>query len=289
MVRRNSSSALATSRLVAWNRRSSRFRALLNSEPMYFSNMASVASASRASSSAAWATRIAVRARRLEIGDVLRGHDGAFVDQPAEAGGMDAPGASAPTPRPRTYSSRSSSATCSTAPAIPDSPAARRSGSGARPDRASARLSSASRSASVRPSAKAWNARLRARARAASPIRSSTAAAGMSTSRGPQMGEHRPHDRLAAVRGPGRIGADLQAGAPVGQPEAAQAQAALQFDRMLPAGLVPVRVVGERRRRSTPTWSRDKGEHRLGRPFDRVQTLAGVPQEAELDGEARAG
>src|SRR5215468_4721510 len=42
IVRRNSSSAFATSLLVALKRRSSRFCALLNSEPMYFSNMASV-------------------------------------------------------------------------------------------------------------------------------------------------------------------------------------------------------------------------------------------------------
>ena len=49
MVRRNRISALATSRRVAWQRRSSRFRARLNKVPMYFSNMASVASDSRVS------------------------------------------------------------------------------------------------------------------------------------------------------------------------------------------------------------------------------------------------
>jgi hypothetical protein len=40
---------------------------------------------------------------------------------------------------------------------------------------------STSRAALLSPSAKAWNTRLRARTRAASPIRSSTAAAGTST------------------------------------------------------------------------------------------------------------
>ena len=53
MVRRNRINALATSRRVAWKRRSSRFRARLNSVPMYFSNMASVASDSRVSRLAA--------------------------------------------------------------------------------------------------------------------------------------------------------------------------------------------------------------------------------------------
>jgi hypothetical protein len=53
MVRRNRINALATSRRVAWKRRSSRFRARLNKVPMYFSNMASVASDSRVSRLAA--------------------------------------------------------------------------------------------------------------------------------------------------------------------------------------------------------------------------------------------
>ena len=61
MVRRNRTSALATSRRVAWNRFSSRFRARLNRVPMYFSNMASVASVSRVSRLTARTTRIAVR------------------------------------------------------------------------------------------------------------------------------------------------------------------------------------------------------------------------------------
>jgi hypothetical protein len=53
MVRRNWISALATSRRVAWKRRSSRFLARLNQVPMYFSNMASVASDNRVSRLAA--------------------------------------------------------------------------------------------------------------------------------------------------------------------------------------------------------------------------------------------
>ena len=61
----------------------------------------------------------------------------------------------------------------------------------------------------------------------------------------PQMREHRLHDRLAAIGGPGGVRAHLQAGAPVGQPEAAQAKKLLQLDRVLPAGLIPERVVGK--------------------------------------------
>jgi hypothetical protein len=74
-------------RLVAWKRRSSRFCALLKSDPMYFSNMVRVASASRASSSAICVTRTAVR-RVLEIGNVLHRHDCSLGEQSAETGGM---------------------------------------------------------------------------------------------------------------------------------------------------------------------------------------------------------
>ena len=61
MVRRNKTNALATSRRVAWKQRSSRFCARLNKVPMYFSNMASVASISWVLRLAAWTMRIAVR------------------------------------------------------------------------------------------------------------------------------------------------------------------------------------------------------------------------------------
>ena len=40
--------------------------------------------------------------RRFEVGDVLRRHDGALLDQAPEAGGMDPPARSGPIPRPRT-------------------------------------------------------------------------------------------------------------------------------------------------------------------------------------------
>ena len=53
MVRRNKISALATLRRGAWKRCSSRFRAGRNKVPMYFSNIASVASDSRVSRLAA--------------------------------------------------------------------------------------------------------------------------------------------------------------------------------------------------------------------------------------------
>ena len=89
MVRRNSSNAFATSRFVAWNRRSSLFWALVNSEPMYFSNPW------RASRPRARVPRLDTLAiedgrppRRFEIGDVLHGHDGALIDQSIQAGGM---------------------------------------------------------------------------------------------------------------------------------------------------------------------------------------------------------
>ena len=57
-----------------------------------------------------------------------------------------------------------------------------------------------------------------------------------------QMGEHGLDDRLAAIRGPCRVRAQLQTGSPVGPPEAAQAQELLQLNGVLSPGLVPKRV-----------------------------------------------
>jgi hypothetical protein len=48
--------------------------------------------------------------------------------------------------------------------------------------------------------------------------------------------EHGLHDRLAAVSRPGGVGADVQAGAPIRQAEAAQTQVLLQFEQMLSVG-----------------------------------------------------
>ena len=100
----------------------------------------------------------------------------------------------------------------------------------------------------------------------------------------PQIGQHCPNDRLTAVRGPRRFGAYLQAGTPISQPEAAKAKAPLQFDCVFPAGLIPVRVVGEGGRRC-PELASDEGDHRLGQMLAGLQTLAGMSQEAQLNGE----
>ena len=89
----------------------SRFRARLNKVPMYFSNMASVASVSRVSRLAAWTMRIAVRrvgSRSAMCGTVMivpssisRSRRAAWM-RPVRAGSI---------PNPRAYSRRSSSAT----------------------------------------------------------------------------------------------------------------------------------------------------------------------------------
>jgi len=42
--------------------------------------------------------------------------------------------------------------------------------------------------------------------------------------------EHGLHDRLAAIRRPRSVRADLQASTPIGEPEAAQPQVLLQFE-----------------------------------------------------------
>ena len=100
----------------------------------------------------------------------------------------------------------------------------------------------------------------------------------------PQMGDHRPDDRLPAVGGPGCIRARPQAGAPIGEPEAAKLQIPLKLDRMFPARLVPERVVTELGRWQ-PELMRYEGYHLQGRMLARPHALAGMAQEAQLDGE----
>jgi len=92
-----------------------------------------------------------------------------------------------------------------------------------------------------------------------------------------QRFEHRAHDRLAAVRGPGRIGTEPDADAPIGKAEAAQAESGLQFRRMLAPGLVPRRIVSERRERHIDL-ARHERDHRLRRLLAGTETLAGVSQ-----------
>jgi hypothetical protein len=57
----------------------------------------------------------------------------------------------------------------------------------------------------------------------------------------------------------------------------------LQFRRMLAPGLVPVRVVGERRERHADLVRHER-DHRLWWAVAGTETLAGVAQEAELHG-----
>lgn len=100
------------------------------------------------------------------------------------------------------------------------------------------------------------------------------------------MGEHCLDDRLAAIRDPCGVRAQLQAGPPVGQPEAAKAQELLQLDGVLSPCLIPERVVGK------DGWGylelvSHEGDHRLRRTLTRSQALAGMPQKAQLDGEPK--
>ena len=100
------------------------------------------------------------------------------------------------------------------------------------------------------------------------------------------MGEHRPDDGFAAIRGPRRVGAHTKAGAPVRQTETPQSQISLQLDGMLAAGLVPLRVVGEQRR-IDPDLFPDEGEHRCGRQLRRVQHSTRMAKRAQLNGESQ--
>jgi hypothetical protein len=89
MVRRNRISALATSRRVAWKRRSSRFRARLNQGAHVFLEHGE----RRVGQPRFQAGRLNREDRRppcrFEIGDVLDSHDRPLVDQPGKASGMN--------------------------------------------------------------------------------------------------------------------------------------------------------------------------------------------------------
>ena len=103
---------------------------------------------------------------------------------------------------------------------------------------------------------------------------------------GAQMGEHCPNDRLAAVRGPCRVRAHLEAGTPIGQPETSKVQMHLQLDGVLPAGLIAERVVGKGGWGYTKLVS-DEADHRFRRRLARSQALAGMPQKAQLNSEPK--
>jgi hypothetical protein len=100
------------------------------------------------------------------------------------------------------------------------------------------------------------------------------------------MGDYRLDDRFPAVGGPGGIRARLQAGAPIREPEAAEAQKLLKFDHMLAAGFRPTSVFAEQCRIDTNLLP-DKGEHRLGRQFRGIKDAAGMAECAKLDSEAQ--
>ena len=101
--------------------------------------------------------------------------------------------------------------------------------------------SSASRAASVRPSRQELEGPLTGAHQRGKSDPLQHRGGGEEHVRGPQMGEHRRNDRLAAIGRPGGIRAHLEAGAPIGQPETAEMQALLQFEQMLAAGLVSAR------------------------------------------------
>jgi hypothetical protein len=98
-----------------------------------------------------------------------------------------------------------------------------------------------------------------------------------------QMGEHCLDNRLAAIGYPCRVRAQLQAGAPIGQPEAAKAQEILQLDGVLSPGLIPERVVGK-----GGCGYLELVSHENDRTLAGPQTLARMPQEAQLNGEPKS-
>ena len=102
----------------------------------------------------------------------------------------------------------------------------------------------------------------------------------------PQMCKHCLDDRFAVIGGPRSVRAHLQAGPPIDLPEVPQPEMQLQFDRVLPTGLIPERIVGKYCRRYAEL-PRHKDDHRLWRVLVRTQALARIPEEAQLDGEPK--
>ena len=222
--------------------------------------------------------------RRLEIGDVLHGHDGPLVDQSAEAGGMNSGRALGPNPETahvfEPVEQRDDIGGRRQFRIIPQPGETRAAHFWIDPQQSRERIPGGvgqtirqgleSLLAGARPSRQPY------------PFQYSRR--GDEHIGAAQMVEHCLDDRFAAISGPRGIGAHPQAGTPIRQPETPKAQMFLQFDRMLPAGLIPERVGGERSRRYAELVSYE-GDHRIRRMFARPQALAGMPEEAQLDGE----
>ena len=222
---------------------------------------------------------------RLEIGDVLRGHDAALLDQPAQPGRMDAP-------RP-----------LAVAPQTPREIEAVQKGEqvrGCRRFRAVAQPGEAGPAAlwiEAQESLKGMPVRLGEpgpedieRLLPGTGARRKADAFQHRDGRDhhearTQMRQNGQHDRLAAIRRPGCVGARLQTGPPIGEPEAAQPQVALQLGDMLAAGFVPLGVFREQGG-ADAELVRHEGNHRRRRNFPGRQDAARKPQQAELHREA---
>jgi hypothetical protein len=85
------------------------------------------------------------------------------------------------------------------------------------------------------------------------------------------MGEHCRHDWLTAIGGPCGVGANLQARAPIAQPEATKVQELLQFEQMLSARLGPMCVLTKQFRVDTHLAG-DKGKHGSRGNFRRTES-----------------
>ena len=217
--------------------------------------------------------------RGLEIGDVLHGHDRAFIDQSTEAGGMNSSRALGTNPKAaRVFEPVEQSddvGGCWRLRIIPQPGEAR--AVHLRIDRQQAfecvalgvgqiiRQGLKGLPSSAHPS------------RQSDPLQHGRC--GQKHIGSPQMGEHCQDDRLAAIGGPRSVRAHLQAGPPVGQPEVPQAEMLLQLDRVLPAGLIPECVVGKCGWGYSELLSH-KYDHRLWRVLVRSQALARIPEEA---------
>ena len=217
---------------------------------------------------------------RFEIGDVLDGHDRPLVDQPGEAGGMDSSGACRVDSQPaRVFEAVQQRDDVGGRGRLRIIPQPGEAGAAQfRIDREQPRECIPLRIG--QPGRERLEGLLSRAGPRGQPDPLQHRRRGKQNAVRPQMGEHRLDDGLAAIRGPGRVRADPKAGAPVGQPETPQAQISLQLDRMLAAGLIPLRVVGEDSRTAHRADRPRRRSSLSRRLLGRSHAEAGIPEEA---------
>ena len=216
---------------------------------------------------------------RFEVGDVLDGHDRPLVDQPGEAGGVDASGPGRVDFQParafETIQQRDDVGWRGRLRIIPQPGKAGTAQLGIDREQARERISLCVR----QPGRERLEGLLSRPCTGGQPDSLQHRPCGKQNAVRPQMREHRLNDGFATIRSPCRVRADPKTGPPVGYPETPQGQVSLQFNRMFAAGLIPLCVVGEDSGRHGELIGHE-GDHPLRRLLGRSHADAGIPEEA---------